>query len=101
MLQMIVRSAQDIIGTHLGELDSVYNSVCLQRGQSIIKDPYYPSHHLFNLRRSGRRLDCKTFSPLTLYPGASGKCSILDGHSRIDTQTQHVCGARDRRVLAS
>ena len=42
-LQPIASTAQDIIRTHLLDLDSIYTSWCLQRTQSIIKDPSHPS----------------------------------------------------------
>lgn len=54
-LQRVTNTAQKIIGCPLPPLSTIYNSRCLGRAKSIIKDYTHPGFHLFNLLPSGRR----------------------------------------------
>ncbi|KAI4904666.1 hypothetical protein NFI96_030155, partial [Prochilodus magdalenae] len=50
-LQHIVRTAEIIIGVSL-----IYTTRCIRQATSIVGDPTHPSHRLFSLLSSGRRL---------------------------------------------
>ena len=54
-LQRVTNTAQKIIGNPLPSLTDIYNSRCLNRAKSIIKDTTHPGSHLFKLLPSGRR----------------------------------------------
>ena len=65
-LQRVTNTAQNIIGCPLSPLSTIYNSRCLGRAKSIIKDYTHPGFHLFNLLPSGRRY--RTISAKTNRP---------------------------------
>lgn len=54
-LQRVTKTAQKIIGCPLPPIPTIYNSRCVSRARSIIKDPTHPGFHLFTLLPSGRR----------------------------------------------
>lgn len=54
-LQRVVNTAQKIIGCPLPALTELYNTRCLKKAHSILKDPSHPGHCHFQLMRSGRR----------------------------------------------
>ncbi|KAK1795532.1 hypothetical protein P4O66_001241 [Electrophorus voltai] len=55
-LQRIVRTAEKIIGVSLPSITDIYITRCIQKATNIVKDPTHPSHELFTLLPSGRRL---------------------------------------------
>ncbi|XP_060760791.1 uncharacterized protein LOC132870878 [Neoarius graeffei] len=55
-LQRIVRAAEKIIGVSLPSLMDIYNSRLTHKAVRIAGDPTHPSHSLFSLLPSGRRL---------------------------------------------
>uniref|UniRef100_A0A9J7ZPA0 Reverse transcriptase domain-containing protein n=1 Tax=Cyprinus carpio carpio TaxID=630221 RepID=A0A9J7ZPA0_CYPCA len=55
-LQRVVRIAELIIGHKLPALQDIYQTHCLRKARSIIKDRTHPAHHLFATLPSGRRL---------------------------------------------
>ena len=55
-LQRIVRAAERIIGVSLPPLLDIYNTRLTRRAIRIAGDPTHPSHSLFSLLPSGRRL---------------------------------------------
>ena len=54
-LQRVTKTAQKIIGCPLPPIATIYNSRCLSRARSIIKDPSHPGFDLLELLPSGRR----------------------------------------------
>ncbi|CAI5669471.1 unnamed protein product [Oreochromis niloticus] len=56
-LQRVVRCAERIIGGELPSLQDIYRKRCLRKAGRIIKDSSHPSHKLFRLLPSGRRVD--------------------------------------------
>ncbi|KAK1787477.1 hypothetical protein P4O66_002953 [Electrophorus voltai] len=58
-LQRIVRTAEKIIWVSLPSITNIYITRCIRKASNIVKDPTHPSHELFTLLPSGRRL--KTF----------------------------------------
>uniref|UniRef100_A0A669BCS7 Reverse transcriptase domain-containing protein n=1 Tax=Oreochromis niloticus TaxID=8128 RepID=A0A669BCS7_ORENI len=55
-LQLVVRSAEKVIGCRLPSLQDLYTSRTLGRAARITADPSHPGHSLFDLLPSGRRL---------------------------------------------
>ena len=55
-LQRVVRTAELIIGHKLPAFQDIYQTRCLRKACSIIKDCTHPAHHLFATLPSGRRL---------------------------------------------
>ena len=55
-LQRIVRAAEKIIGAPLPRISDIYTDRCVRKAMNIMTDPFHPSHHLFELLPSGRRL---------------------------------------------
>lgn len=53
-LQKVINTAQKIIGCPLLSLKDLFSSCCLSRSVEILKDPFHPGHHLFDLLPSGR-----------------------------------------------
>ena len=54
-LQRVTNTAQKIIGCPLSPISTIYNSRCLNRARTILKDSTHPGFHFFNLLPSGRR----------------------------------------------
>ncbi|XP_072516687.1 uncharacterized protein [Salminus brasiliensis] len=55
-LQRIVRTAERIIGVSLPSVMDIYTARCICKATSIVDDSTHPSHRLFSLLPSGRRL---------------------------------------------
>ncbi len=55
-LQRVVRTARHIVGGELPSLQDIYTRRCIRKARRIIKDSSHPSHRLFSLLPSGRRL---------------------------------------------
>ncbi len=55
-LHRVVRIAELIIGHKLPSLQDIYQTHCLRKACSIIKDRTHPAHHLFATLPSGRCL---------------------------------------------
>ncbi len=55
-LQRVVRTARHIVGGELPSLQDIYTRRCIRKTQRIINDSSHPSHRLFSLLPSGRRL---------------------------------------------
>jgi len=54
-LQRVINTAQKNIGCSLPSLEDLFSSRCFSRAAKILKDPFHPGHHLFDLLPSGRR----------------------------------------------
>ncbi len=48
-LQRVIKTAQNITKQHLPALEDIFVSHCLQKIHNILKDPYHPAYHLFEL----------------------------------------------------
>ncbi len=55
-LQTVVRTARHIVGGELPSLQDIYTRRCIRKAQRITNDSSHPSHRLFSLLPSGRRL---------------------------------------------
>ncbi len=55
-LQRVVRTACHIVGGELPSLQDIYTRRCIRKAQRITNDSSHPSHRLFSLLPSGRRL---------------------------------------------
>ncbi len=55
-LQRVVRTARHIVGGEFPSLQDIYTRWCIRKARRIIKDSSHPSHRLFSLLPSGRRL---------------------------------------------
>ncbi len=55
-LQRVVRTARHIVGGELPSLQDIYTRRCIRKARRIINDSSHPSHRLFSLLPSGRRL---------------------------------------------
>ncbi|KAK2877087.1 hypothetical protein Q8A73_023740 [Channa argus] len=55
-LQRIVRTAEKIIGVSLPSIMHIYTTRCIRKANSIVDDPTHPSHTLFTLLPSGKRV---------------------------------------------
>ncbi len=55
-LQRVVRTARHIVGGELPSLQDIYTRRCIRKTRRIINDSSHPSHRLFSLLPSGRRL---------------------------------------------
>ncbi len=55
-LQRVVRTARHIVGGELPSLQDIYTRRCIRKARGIINDSSHPSHRLFSLLPSGRRL---------------------------------------------
>ncbi len=55
-LQRVVRTARHIVGGELPSLQDIYTRRCIRKARRITKDSSHPSHRLFSLLPSGRRL---------------------------------------------
>ncbi len=55
-LQRVVWTAHHIVGGELPSLQDIYTRRCIRKAQRIINDSSHPSHRLFSLLPSGRRL---------------------------------------------
>ncbi|KAK3547073.1 hypothetical protein QTP86_009905 [Hemibagrus guttatus] len=65
-LQRIVRTAEKIIGISLSSITDMYTTHCILKSNSIVDDLTHPSHTLFTLLPSGKRILS------TLYVGILG-----------------------------
>lgn len=54
-LQRVINTAQRLTSYPLPSLKEIYDTPCLRRACSIIRDPSHTGHHLFQLLPSGRR----------------------------------------------
>lgn len=54
-LQRVITTAQRLTGCPLPSLEVIYNTRCLRRARSIIRDTSHPGHQLFELLPSGKR----------------------------------------------
>ncbi len=55
-LQRIVRAAEKIVGVSLPSLQDIYSTRLTRKALCIAGDPTHPTHNLFSLLPSGRRL---------------------------------------------
>ncbi len=55
-LQRVVRTARHIVGGELPSLQDIYTRRCIRKDRRIINESSHPSHRLFSLLPSGRRL---------------------------------------------
>ncbi|KAK3572574.1 hypothetical protein QTP86_000419 [Hemibagrus guttatus] len=55
-LQQIVRTAEKISGVSLPSITDMYTIRCIRKSNSIVDDPTHPSHTLFTLLPSGKRV---------------------------------------------
>ncbi|XP_072558692.1 uncharacterized protein [Paramormyrops kingsleyae] len=55
-LQRVVKTAQRITGSPLPAITDIYNTRCLRKTKSILKDPSHPALALFTFLPSGKRL---------------------------------------------
>ncbi len=55
-LQRVVWTAHHIVGGELPSLQDIYTRRCIRKARRIINDSSHPSHRLFSLLPSGRRL---------------------------------------------
>uniref|UniRef100_A0A3P9JJJ8 Reverse transcriptase domain-containing protein n=1 Tax=Oryzias latipes TaxID=8090 RepID=A0A3P9JJJ8_ORYLA len=55
-LQRVTKAAQRTVGCSLPSTTDIYKTRCRKRASCILKDPTHPSHPLFSLLPSGRRL---------------------------------------------
>ena len=55
-LQRVVKAAERIVGVSLPSLQDIYSTRLTCKALSIAGDPTHPSHNLFSLLPSGRRL---------------------------------------------
>ncbi len=55
-LQRVVRTARHIVGGELPSLQDIYTRRCIRKARRIINESSHPSHRLFSLLPSGRRL---------------------------------------------
>ncbi|KAK3508794.1 hypothetical protein QTP70_007632 [Hemibagrus guttatus] len=56
-LQRIVRTAEKTIGeVSLPSIMDIYSTRCIRKANSIVDDPTHPSHTLFILLPSGKRI---------------------------------------------
>ncbi len=55
-LQRVVQTARHIVGGELPSLQDIYTRRCIRKARRIINDSSHPSHRLFSLLPSGRRL---------------------------------------------
>ncbi len=55
-LQRVVRTARHIVGGELPSLQDIYTRRCTRKARRITNDSSHPSHRLFSLLPSGRRL---------------------------------------------
>src|SRR4029434_2948392 len=53
--QRVIKPAQKIIGCSLPPLEDIYETRCLRKAHSILRDSTHPGYHLFELLPSGRR----------------------------------------------
>ncbi len=84
-LQRIIKTAQNITNQQLPSLDSIFNTLCLQKTQNILKDSFHPANHLFVRLPSGKRYrsirTCTTRFMNSFYPKA---ITILNSHLKIN-----------------
>ncbi|KAI4902834.1 hypothetical protein NFI96_000430, partial [Prochilodus magdalenae] len=57
-LQRVVRTAEKIIGVSLPTVMDIYTTRCIRKATSIVDDHTHPSHTLFTLLPSGKRIHC-------------------------------------------
>ena len=55
-LNRVVKNASYVIGSSMRKLDTIYEERVKSRTEKIMSDDTHPSHHLFELLPSGRRL---------------------------------------------
>ncbi|KAK3521338.1 hypothetical protein QTP70_003458 [Hemibagrus guttatus] len=55
-LQWIVRTAEKIIGVSLTSITDMYTTRCIRKANNIVDDLTHPSHTLFTLLPSGKRV---------------------------------------------
>ncbi len=55
-LQRVVRTARHIVGGELPSLQDIYTRRCIRKARRITNNSSHPSHRLFSLLPSGRRL---------------------------------------------
>ncbi len=55
-LQRVVRTARHIVAGELPSLQDIYTRRCIRKARRITNDSSHPSHRLFSLLPSGRRL---------------------------------------------
>ncbi|KAI4887613.1 hypothetical protein NFI96_008964 [Prochilodus magdalenae] len=55
-MQRVVRTAEKIIGVSLPTVMDIYTTRCIRKASSIVDDHTHPSHTLFTLLPSGKRL---------------------------------------------
>ncbi len=55
-LQRVVRTARHTVGGELPSLQDIYTRRCMRKARRIISDSSHPSHGLFSLLPSGRRI---------------------------------------------
>uniref|UniRef100_A0AAX7SLC0 Alkylated DNA repair protein AlkB homologue 8 N-terminal domain-containing protein n=1 Tax=Astatotilapia calliptera TaxID=8154 RepID=A0AAX7SLC0_ASTCA len=55
-LQRIVGTAEKIIGVSLPSIEDIYTTRCIRKATSIVADRTHPSHTLFTLLPSGKRV---------------------------------------------
>ncbi len=55
-LQSVVRTVRHTVGGELSTLQDIYIRRCMRKARRIISDTNHPSHGLFSLLPSGRRL---------------------------------------------
>ncbi|KAI4904995.1 hypothetical protein NFI96_020326 [Prochilodus magdalenae] len=61
-LQRVVRTAEKIIGVSLPTITDIYTTRCIRKTTSIVDDHTHPSHTLFTLLPSGKRLAICSFA---------------------------------------
>ncbi len=94
-LQWVINSAQKIIGCPLPSLKELYTVRCLGRAANILKDPFHPGHHLFELLPSGKRF--RSIKSRTnrlknrFYPSTIRELNTVSIHTytHTHTHTQH------------
>ncbi|XP_078266330.1 uncharacterized protein LOC144599387 [Rhinoraja longicauda] len=59
-LQQVVNTAQSITGSDLPTIEGIYQSRCLKKAASIMRDPHHPGHTLISPLPSGRYRSLKT-----------------------------------------
>jgi len=58
-LDRVVKTASNIVGSSLTPPTAVHNDTAIERTGNIISDQTHPTHHLFELLTSGKRLNLK------------------------------------------
>ncbi|KAI4884394.1 hypothetical protein NFI96_011236, partial [Prochilodus magdalenae] len=97
-LQRVINTAQKIFGCPLPCLEDLFNSRCLNRAANILKDPFHPGHHLFDLLPPGKRfrsITSRTNRLKSFYPRAIRELNTSK-HTHTDKDSYRtLCSVED------